>query len=253
MIKKKVLLVDLDPQFNATQYIMDFKEFDKHRKNGGTIASLLIERPELILGTRKHLKKKPIDMLHTVKKTATERFDLLPAELELGWVVKNPAQMEYKLERLLSSITACYDYVFIDCAPTDSVLTTMALTASDFILMPVRPDRFSILGFLNVMNTIEDFRNNCNDKHKVKTLGLVFTQVTGNSKPESECIAAVQKTASLQKEYVFKYSLAFSQSFVRSVTNQTPIYKTAYAHSDTRQAITDISTEMKGRIKQLTV
>ncbi len=65
--------------------------------------------------------------------------------------------MEYKLEKVLSTLREDYDYVFIDCAPTDSVLTTMALGSSDFLLIPMRPDRFSILGFANLTETIKTF------------------------------------------------------------------------------------------------
>ena len=57
-----VLLVDLDPQFNATQYIMDYTEFDKHRRSNGTIADLLIDRPTLKL---KNGKKIPQDRYKT--------------------------------------------------------------------------------------------------------------------------------------------------------------------------------------------
>lgn len=248
---KNVLLVDLDPQFNATQYVMDFDAFDKHRKARGTIADLLIDQPELRLQQGKRTKKDPAAALHTVESTPSARFDLLPSELALGWVVKNPAQMDYRLEKLLANIRDKYAYVFIDCAPTDSVLTTMALTCSDFVLVPVRPDRFSILGFVNVMNTIDDFRANCNDPHGVKTLGVAFTQVMGTSGVEADCMVQVDKTAKKQKGYVFSSSLDFSNSFIRSVQDQTPIFRTAYAQSGPRAAVSKIAAEMKARITQI--
>ena len=248
---KNVLLVDLDPQFNATQYVMDFDAFDKHRRTRGTIADLLIDKPELHLQQGKRPKKDPAAALHTVESTASARFDLLPSELALGWVVKNPAQMDYRLEKLLSIIRDKYEYVFIDCAPTDSVLTTMALTCSDYVLVPVRPDRFSILGFVNVMNTIDGFRSNCNDPHDVKTLGVAFTQVMGSSGVEADCMLQVDKTAKKQKGYVFVASLDFSQSFIRSVQDQTPIFRTAWAQSGPRSAVAKIAAEMKTRITQL--
>jgi chromosome partitioning protein len=248
---KNVLLIDFDPQFNATQYVMDYDAFDKHRKAHGTIADLLIEQPELHVQTTKRPKKDATDALHNIEKAGSARFDLLPAELALSWVVKNPAQMEYRLEKLLAKMRDNYDYVLIDCAPTDSVLTTMALTSSDFVLVPVRPDRFSILGFANVMNTIEDFRSNCFDPHKVKTLGVVFTQVMGTSGVETNCMAQVERTAKGQKGYVFTSSLRFSNSFIRSVQDQTPIFRTAYAQAGPRTEISTIADEMKTRITQV--
>jgi chromosome partitioning protein len=246
-----VLLVDLDPQFNATQYIMDYTAFDKHRKSNGTIADLLIDRPDLKLKSGKKNKQDKHKTFYSIMKTNKHHFDLLPSELRLAWVVKNPAQMEYKLEKFLEGIRTDYDYIIIDCAPTDSVLTTIALTASDFIIVPVRPDRFSILGYANLLETIEIFRSNCPDKHKVKELGIVFTQVTNNSDVERECMEELKLQAAGQKGYVFTATLNYSRSYIRAVQNQTPIFQTIYAHYDSKQAISKIVKEMLERIQEI--
>jgi chromosome partitioning protein len=245
-----VLLVDLDPQFNATQYVMDYKSFEDHRKNAGTIAHLLIDQPQLTLGARK-LKSKPSSALHNIERTDDKRFDLLPAELSLAWVVKNPAQMDYKLEKVLAKFRDEYDYVFIDCAPTDSVLTTMALTASDYLLIPMRPDRFSILGFANLTETIKTFRGNCPDPHSVQPLGVVFTQVTGGSDVEQQLMNEIAATVQKEHTYLFASSLKYSKSFIRSVKDQTPIFQTLYAQGRTRTIAAEIADELKTRIAAL--
>jgi chromosome partitioning protein len=246
-----VLLVDLDPQFNATQYVMDYTAFDKHRKGNGTIANLLIDRPGLKLKNGKKITQDIHKTFYNIRKTSKHHFDLLPSELALAWVVKNPAQMEYKLEKLLEGVRGEYDYIIIDCAPTDSILTTMALTASDFILVPVRPDRFSILGYVNLLETIEIFRSNCRDDHEVKELGIIFTQVTNNSDVERDCMSDIRLQAAEQKGYVFGETLDYSQSYIRAVKNQTPIFHTLYAHSDKKQAISRIVKEMMSRIQEM--
>ena len=71
---KKVLLVDLDPQFNATQYVMDYKSFETHRKNAGTIADLLIEQPRLNLRLRK------------IKKTREAHCTISGAMVQRAWI-----------------------------------------------------------------------------------------------------------------------------------------------------------------------
>ena len=112
-----VLLVDLDPQFNASQYLMNYETYDTHLKKGGTIADLLIDSPNLTL--RRRVKKKTIgDCIYRVRarNAARKYFDLLPSQLALSHVVKNPAQMECKLERLLRPMQSKYDFIFIDCA-----------------------------------------------------------------------------------------------------------------------------------------
>jgi len=245
-----VLLVDLDPQFNATQYVMDFSQFDAHRKSKGTIADLLLDQPRLDLRA-KRVKANPATALYNVEKSGSKKFDLLPAELDLAWVVKNPAQMDFRLEKLLADLRKGYDYVFIDCAPTDSVLTTMALTASDFLLVPMRPDRFSVLGYLNLLKTIETFRQNCPDPNHVKDLGVVFTQVTKNSSVEQDAMDEVKAIASKQGGYIFSANFKHSPSFMRAVQNQTPIFQTLYAKPQSRMSASNVAGEIKTRIQSL--
>ena len=242
-----VLLVDLDPQFNATQYVMDYKSFDEHRKKAGTIADLLMDQPALLPKTKK-IKSNPSAALYNVSTKNDKRFDLLPAELSLAWVVKNPAQMDFRLEKILDKLRSGYDYIFIDCAPTDSVLTTMALTAADYILIPMRPDRFSILGYSNLVQTIKTFRENCPDPHNVSVLGIVYTQVTNDSPVEEQAINEIDEAAKKGKTYRFTASLPYSKSFIRSVNDQTPIFATAYTHVKTRLAMASIANELTSQI-----
>lgn len=245
-----VLLVDLDPQFNSTQYVMDYKSFEEHRQKAGTIADLLIDQPKLDVRLKK-VKNDPRNALHTIEENDGKRFDLLPAELSLAWVVKNPAQMDYRLEKLLGKIKDAYDYVFIDCAPTDSVLTTMALTASNYLMIPMRPDRFSILGFTNLMETIKTFRANCPDPHNVQILGVVFTQVTGNSAVEKQLMDEIALAVKKEKVHLFDSFLKYSKSFMRSVNDQTPIFQTLYAKWDTKLIAGNIVDELKNRVDVL--
>ena len=247
---KNVLLVDLDPQFNSTQYVMNYKAFEEHRKKAGTIADLLMDQPKLTPRLKK-VKNNPTTALHNIRTTNGKRFDLLPAELALAWVVKNPAQMDYRLEMLLKKIRDKYDYVFIDCAPTDSVLTTMALTASDFLLIPMKPDRFSILGFGNLMETIKIFRTNCPDPHNVKIVGVVFTQVTGGSPIEEESMAEVELAAQKEGVNLLSSYASYSNSFIRSVADQTPIFETLWTRPRPRSEITKIGGELKQQMALL--
>jgi chromosome partitioning protein len=71
-----VLLVDFDPQFNATQYVLDFKTFEAHRKAQGTIADLLIDQPKLSMKTQTKIAANPSLAVHAVKKKQGKKFDL---------------------------------------------------------------------------------------------------------------------------------------------------------------------------------
>ncbi len=250
--RSSVLLIDLDPQFNASQYLMDYQTYEKHHRERGTLADLLIDSPVLTL--RKRTGRVTIkDCVFRVSTSHGTRkhFDLLPSHLALSYVVKNPAQMEYRLEKLLGPIRQDYDYIFIDCAPTDSVLTTIAMMASDFLLIPVRPDRFSILGYALVGETLRQFREKCPDPHAVQELGTVFTQVTGAVGIEADCMAEIRNLAGKDGSYVFTTTLPVSRTFIRAVQNQTPAFETKYAREELKDSISGIVREMKSRIAHL--
>lgn len=250
--KAKVLLVDLDPQFNTSQYTMDYASFQTHRKSVGTISDLLIDQPHLSLKQEKK-KKHPSSIFYNLSKASGTRLDLLPADLSLAWVVKNPAQMDQKLNKILEKVVDKYDYILIDCAPTDSVLTTMALGASDYLLIPMKPDRFSTLGLINLLETIGTFKQNCIDPHLVKTLGLVFTQLTADSDLEATAISEVNAAANKATVAIFASSLPWSKSFLRSVTDQTSIANTWHAKPKAKLALKRIADEVKLRVNQLQI
>lgn len=115
----------------------------------------------------------------------------------------------------------------------------------------MRPDRFSILGYSNLVRTIETFRDNCPDPHHVTVLGIVYTQVSNNSPVEQQAIAEIDAAAQKGKTYRFSSSLPFSKSYIRSVNDQTPIFATAYTQPKTRQAMEEIADELVDRITQL--
>jgi chromosome partitioning protein len=250
--KRRVLLIDLDPQFNASQYMMDFEQYKAHLKNNGSIADLLIDQPDLDLGKKKKSVVPVSKRIAQLEKGTSDHYlHFLPSQLALAHVVKNPAQMDFRLEKILGEIRSKYDYIFVDCAPTDSVLTTMALTASNFILIPIRPDRFSILGYANLVDTIRSFKEKTADPNRVAELGLIFTQVRGNNAVEKSCMDEVQSLAASFGSYVFPSTLRFSNTFLRAVEDQTPAFETKYARDDLKANIAGIVKDMEKRIGEL--
>ena len=248
--ERRVLLVDLDPQFNASQYLMEPEKWDQHRIQKGTVADLLIEPGKPAMSVRNRKKRQPgISNCIFARESSGRggKLDLLPSELGLAAAVKNPHAVAYKLEKNLEYVRAEYDYILIDCAPTDSILTDTALMASDYILTPVRPDRLSVVGYGLMQKTLDAFREAYHDPHKVKDLGVVFTQVGGRSKVEEECMTDIEE----QAEYVFQVRIAWSESYSRSVHEKSPIFATRHAHWATKEAISELVTEMEQRISDL--
>lgn len=247
--KKQVAIVDLDPQFNASQYIMDYQLWDAHRTKNGTIADILLESDRGHKRLEKGSGKWFFERLFTVEKSREGRAGLwlLPSELRLAKAVKNPQGVEYRLYRWMENWEGYVDYAFIDCAPGDTVLTATALMASDYVLVPIKPDRFSIVGYTMMQEVIDNFRYDYPDPHKVQDLGVIFTQVEGNSSIEMECKQLVAQAA----PYVFQTEILKSRSYLRSLSDQEPVFDTRYARSITIQTITSLVRELEKRIESL--
>ncbi|MDO4731122.1 MAG: AAA family ATPase [Clostridia bacterium] len=136
-LNKKVLLVDLDPQGNATSGV----GIDKRQLNGSVYDALV----------------KGENSKNFVKKTAYKNLAVLPshinlaaAELELIDIQKR----EYALKRSLSHIQDYFDYIFIDCPPSLGLLTTNALSASDSVIVPLQCEYYALEGLTQLINTI---------------------------------------------------------------------------------------------------
>lgn len=249
---KKVLIVDLDPQFNASQYIMDFRVWDKHRQKKGTITNILSDdsvRPKENEEKKGSKDKWFFKELYSVESArgGDKGLWLIPSDLSLAKCVKNPQGVEYRLFRRMEYWEPYFHYTFIDCAPGDTVLTATALMAADYVLVPIKPDRFSIVGYGMMQKVIENFRHDYPDPKYIKDLGVVFTQVRGNSEIEDQC----KKDVADQASYVFRTEIKSSTSYLRSVSDQAPVFDTRYARLITRQNIDSLVRELEERIEYL--
>ena len=121
------------------------------------------------------------------------------------------------------------------------------MTASDFVLVPVRPDRFAILGYGNFLQNLAEFRRNSNNPHNIKELGVVFTHVHRDYPIEIQCMDEIKALAIGEKSYVFDSKLRFSPSYIRAVQDQTPVFDTKHA----RNAKIDISSVVKEMQKRV--
>ncbi len=191
----KVLVVDNDPQFNATTALMKPQKYidailkDKDRK---TVYNIY-ERPPRIGGEKKK-KVSPEAFFYTTWCQANEstiRLDLVPSRIELHDTLRNPSSKEYLLDNFLTKHAQEYDYVLIDCPPTPSVLTMSAFAASDYVLIPVSPDYFSTIGLPQFLGTLESFKEDLHDRHNIRPLGVIFTKVPRT--PKSDTVAAMRR------------------------------------------------------------
>ncbi|MGB9846754.1 MAG: ParA family protein, partial [Desulfotomaculales bacterium] len=138
IMKKRVLLVDADPQANATSGL----GFDKNRL-GKTVYNVLIEN---------------LPVGKAVLKTGTENLSLLPSGVQLAGAEIEMVGMEKRetvLKNALLPEKNNFDYIFIDCPPSLGLLTINALTAADALLIPVQCEYYSLEGLGQLLNTVQ--------------------------------------------------------------------------------------------------
>lgn len=156
VLEKKVLLVDCDPQANATSGI----GFDPDTLEKSVYECILgqAEAKDVIIET----DTPNLDLLPT-------RIDLVGAEVELV----NEKGRENYLMKVLEPLRADYDYIIIDCSPSLGLITINALTASDSVIIPIQSEYFALEGLGKLLNTIRIVQTRLNPKLTIE--GLLIT------------------------------------------------------------------------------
>ena len=175
---KKVLFIDLDPQFNTTQSLVnEFNLEDEYLSNysEGTNQKTVMRLFETQQTIAKRLDlPNPEDILVHLN----DNMDLLPGTIDLILVETDKDGSKAKKVKkfiLNNNLKNQYDFIFLDCPPTISVYTDAALIASDFYLVPIRIDRYSILGIKLLKQVID--RLDDNESIGIRPLGIVYTMV----------------------------------------------------------------------------
>ncbi len=174
MHSKKVLLVDVDPQFNLTQYCMDettYAEILSDEKKG-TVHDIFIPMATTLpkaLGGRG--KKRIVNVTYKLKK----QLYLIPSSITLiDFIDQRKSGSERLLSNFLDKIKDEYDYTLIDCPPTSTILSRAAYLASDAYLIPMGMDYFSVMGLPLLQKDINEFVETYGSE--LKGLGIVRTR-----------------------------------------------------------------------------
>ncbi len=161
-MKRRVMLIDLDPQGNATV--------------GSGIAKSQVEySSDKVLCNEIDLKEALIKTEGGFDLLATNQ-ELIVAEMHL---LQAP-QREYRLKTILEKVIHDYDYILIDCPPSLSVLTVNALTAADSVLIPIQCEYFALEGLSGLLSTVEQIRATINPKLHIE--GLLRTMYDGRNR-----------------------------------------------------------------------
>ena len=171
---KRVLLVDMDPQGNATSGL----GIDRAAIEASVYDVLLADTP----------------VVDVIQPTTVEGLSVLPSDRSLAGaeveLVPN-AGRERRLRRVLGGVGESYDFVLLDCPPSLGLLTVNALTAADSVLIPLQCEYYALEGLGQLMATIELIRDHLNPKLAIK--GVVLTMHDGRTSLAADVTTEVRR------------------------------------------------------------
>ncbi|MEW4925140.1 AAA family ATPase [Algibacter sp. 2305UL17-15] len=174
VLEKKVLLIDADPQANATSGL------------GIDVESVEIGTYQLLEHTN--------SAKEAIVATDTPNLDMIPAHIDLVAIeieLVDKDEREYMLKKALEPIKNDYDFILIDCAPSLGLLTLNALTAADSVLIPIQCEYFALEGLGKLLNTIKSIQkiHNANLDYE----GLLLTMYDSRLRLSNQVVEEVQK------------------------------------------------------------
>ncbi len=171
--KKNVLLIDADPQGNATSGVGASKEVDK------SIYDVILLGEDI----NNTIQNSSVPNLYV----CASNINLAGAEIELV----SEKSREYKLKEAISKIKKDYDFIIIDCPPSLGLVTLNALTASDSVLVPIQCEYYALEGLGQLMSTIDLVQKHLNKNLEVE--GVALTMFDARTNLSMQVIEEVKK------------------------------------------------------------
>ena len=174
VLEKKVLLIDADPQANASSGL----GIDVDAVEGGTY----------------HVLEHSLSAKDAIVKTASPNVDIIPANIDLVAIeieLVDKEDREYMLKKALVHITDDYDYILIDCAPSLGLITLNSLVAADSVIVPIQCEYFALEGLGKLLNTIKSIQNIHNTELDIE--GLLLTMFDSRLRLSNQVVDEVRK------------------------------------------------------------
>jgi len=174
VLEKKVLLIDADPQANAT-------------------SGLGINVDEVAYGSYQLLEHTKTAQ-ETIITTTSPNVDLIPAHIDLVAIeieLVDKEDREYMLKKAITALKETYDYILIDCAPSLGLITLNALTAADSVIIPIQCEYFALEGLGKLLNTIKSVQKIHNANLDIE--GMLLTMYDSRLRLSNQVVEEVKK------------------------------------------------------------
>lgn len=235
---KKTLLIDVDPQTNATFSCVSVDAWEKHAASNGTLAN--------ILGLRSHTSaegatKTPQDI---IIQDVFPNVDLLPSHLELFKVDLDLGGQSYRetiLSRELKGVIESYDLVVCDCPPNLTLPTQNALAISSYYIVPVSLDYLSGLGIGLLINRVSHFAED--SMQTIRNAGIVISRVGRPARHREETEGSIRNEF---KESVLTQILKERVSVSEAGSLQKPVHM--HTDGEAKTEFIDVSNELLTRM-----
>jgi len=222
---KRVLLVDIDPQANAT-------------------SGLGIEPQKLERGIYEAIIKEDCHISQSIKHTVQDNYKIAPATMALagaGVELVNMPNREFRLEQVLNSVRDEYDYIIVDSPPSLGLLTINGLVAADEILIPIQSEYFALEGLGHLLHTISLIQNNL--KPSLGILGAVITMYDTRNRLSRDVMNELYQyfpNKVFRSVIPRSVKLAEAPSFGRSILHYDPLSKGAKAYERLAREVIDL-------------
>ena len=247
----KVLAIDLDPQANLSQCLMGATEYLKYiQENSPTAAEMFDQAMPPGENAASAMAVPGSDLIVNIQPRWARTLDLVPSRLELAHTLRNPLGKEEILARFIATHALDYDLIIIDCAPTESVLTTAAYRASRYLIVPVRPEFLATVGFPMLARSLDEFRAG-HQNQSIDIAGVVFNGGERGDPPwqEDKSVDDVRGIADGNGWRVFRNRIFDARSYPNGSRAGHPIFRTPHSRGYVVREFYDVAEEFLDSVR----